>query len=185
MVSLSALVIPIVVAAVLAFLASSVIHMALGYHKADYGRLPDEDRILDAFRHTKVGAGDYTAPHATSESMKDPEFVAKMKRGPGLVITVWPGGDIQMGALLGQWFAYCLVVAFFTAYVTSRVFAPGADYLAVFRIAGTVAFMGYALAIPQASIWYRKSWGTTFRSMCDGLIYGLLTAGAFGWLWPR
>ena len=52
-------------------------------------------------------------------------------------------------------------------------------------IAGVTAFVGYALALWQMSIWYRRSWGTTLRSTIDGLIYALLTAGVFGWLWPR
>jgi hypothetical protein len=55
----------------------------------------------------------------------------------------------------------------------------------VFRIAGTVAFAGYALALAQPSIWYGRSWTATLKSMFDGLIYALLTAGTMGWLWPR
>jgi len=55
----------------------------------------------------------------------------------------------------------------------------------VFRFAGSTAFMGYSLALAQNSIWYRRNWGTTFKSMFDGLVYALLTAGTFGWLWPR
>ena len=34
-------------------------------------------------------------------------------------------------------------------------------------------------------IWYRRSLLTTIKSSVDGLIYALLTAGTFGWLWPR
>jgi len=35
------------------------------------------------------------------------------------------------------------------------------------------------------SIWYRRSWGLTAKAALDGLIYAALTAGTFGWLWPR
>jgi hypothetical protein len=186
MVPLMSLAVPMLVAAVLVFLASSVIHMALTYHRGDFAKLPNEDDVLAAFRTGKVAAGDYVAPYANSPgSMKEPAYQEKMKQGPGLVVTVWQTTNFSMGATMGQWFVYILIVSVFTGYVVSRVFAPGADYLAVFRIAGTVAFMGYALAMPQASIWYQKGWGSTLRSMCDGLIYGLVTAGAFGWLWPR
>lgn len=185
MVSLTSLVVPIVLSAVLVFIMSSIIHMALGYHRADYAALPNEDGVLDAFRSGKVVSGDYVAPYANSSaSMQEPAYQEKLKRGPGLVVTVWPGGSVNMGMLLGQWFVYALVVSFFTAYLLSRTFPAGADYLAVFRVAGTVTFMAYGLALPQASIWYRKNWGTTMRSMLDAFIYGLLTAGAFGWLWP-
>jgi hypothetical protein len=55
----------------------------------------------------------------------------------------------------------------------------------VFRLVGTAAFMGYSLALLQHSIWYKRNWGTTLKSVFDGLLYGLLTAGVFGWLWPR
>lgn len=186
MVALTSLVVPIVLAAVLVFVASSVIHMVLTYHKADFSPLPNEDEVLDVLRRQKVAPGDYVAPYCNSpETMKDPVYQEKMKRGPGLVATVWSTSSFNMGSTLGQWFVYVLVVSVFTGYVLSRVFGPGADYMAIFRIAGTVAFMGYALGAPQASIWYQKSWGTTIRSMVDGLIYGLMTAGAFGWLWPR
>ncbi len=185
MVSLMSLVVPILVAAVLVFLASSVIHMVLTYHKADFSRLPNEDAVLETFRRLNVSHGDYVAPYCDSpQSMKEPIYLENMKRGPGLVVTVWPTGSFNMGATLAQWFAYTLVVSVFTGYVLSRVFPAGADYMTVFRIAGTVAFMGYALAMPQANIWYQKGWGSTVRSMIDGLIYGLMTAGAFGWLWP-
>ena len=45
--------------------------------------------------------------------------------------------------------------------------------------------MGYAIALWQASIWMGRSWSTTLKGTFDGLIYALLTAGTFGWLWPR
>ena len=43
----------------------------------------------------------------------------------------------------------------------------------------------YALALWQNSIWYRRAWSTTIKSTFDGLVYALVTAGTFGWLWPR
>lgn len=186
MVSLMSLAVPIVLSAVLVFVASSIIHMVLTYHRTDFRGLPQEDDLLEAFRRANVAPGDYVAPYCASpKDMQEPAYVEKMKRGPGLVVTVWQTSGFNMGATLAQWFVYTLVVSFFTGYVLSRVFEPGADYLAVFRIAGTVAFMAYALGAPQANIWYQKQWGSTIKSMIDGLIYGLVTAGAFGWLWPR
>jgi hypothetical protein len=92
---------------------------------------------------------------------------------------------MAMGSVLIQWFLYTVVISFFSAYVASRALAFGADYLAVFRFAGTTAFAAYALALPQFSIWYRRSWKTTFIAMFDGLIFACLVGGTFGWLWPR
>ena len=72
----------------------------------------------------------------------------------------------------------------FAAYIASRAVQPGTDYLQVFRFVGTTAFMGYALGTLPESIWYRRSWGRTMKTVFDGLVYALLTAGVFGWLWP-
>ena len=55
----------------------------------------------------------------------------------------------------------------------------------MFRFVGVTAFLAYAAALWPMSIWYRRSWLTTFKGTVDGLVYALLTAGTFGWLWPR
>ena len=89
-----------------------------------------------------------------------------------------------MGKSLLLWFVYVVVVTIFAAYIAGRALGPGTHYLLVFRFVGASAFMGYSLALPQQSIWYRRNWGTTLLSMFDGLVYALLTAGTFGWLWP-
>jgi hypothetical protein len=57
--------------------------------------------------------------------------------------------------------------------------------LRVFRFIGAAAFMGYSFALWQMSIWYNRAWSSTIKSTIDGLIYACLTAGTFGWLWPR
>ena len=185
MVSLAALWLPILVAAILVFIASSLIHMVLGYHAADYGRLQSEDKVMDALRPFNIPPGDYLAPCPTSpSSMRDPEFIAKRKRGPVFMMTMFPSGDIAMGAQLAQWFVFCLVAGLFAGYVASRALPAGAPYMEVFQITSTVAFIGYGLALWEISIWYRRKWATTLRSNIDALIYALLTGGAFGWLWP-
>ena len=43
MVSILALWLPILVAAVIVFVASSILHMMLPYHRSDYGRVQNED----------------------------------------------------------------------------------------------------------------------------------------------
>ena len=53
-----------------------------------------------------------------------------------------------------------------------------------FRFTGTTAFVGYSAALWQMSIWYRRAWSITVKATIDGMIYALLTAGTFGWLWP-
>ena len=186
MTALGALLVPIVLSAVIVFVASSIIHMALPWHKNDYPKLPNEERVREALRPLAIPPGDYMVPRAASmQDMKSAEFTAKMNEGPVMVVTVMPNGPWAMGKNLAQWFVYSVVVGVFAAYVAGRALPPGAPYLRVFQLVGVTAFMGYALALWQLSIWYRRDWMTTIKSTVDGLIYGLLTAGTFGWLWPH
>jgi hypothetical protein len=185
MVAITSLWLPILLAAVLVFAASSVIHMWLNYHANDLRELPSEDAVMDALRGFDIPPGDYVMPHAGSAaSLKDPEFQAKLKAGPVAYMTVLPNGPMAMGSKLVQWFIYCIVVGLFAAYIAGRALGPGAEYLSVFRFTGCTAFVGYGLAMVQDSIWMNKSWSATLKSLFDALVYGLLTAGAFGWLWP-
>lgn len=186
MVSIMSLWLPILLSAVLVFVVSSIIHMALPYHHSDYRAVPSEDKVMEALRPFDLPPGDYLMPRpASMADMKTPAFQEKRARGPVAVFTIAPRGPHGMGRNLILWFVYSIVVGVLAAYVASRAVGPGAPYLAVFRFAGTTAFIAYALSLPQQSIWYWKSWATTAKSMFDGLIYGLLTAGVFGWLWPR
>ena len=186
MVPLTTLWLPILVSAVLVFVASAIVHMVLPFHKGDMKKLPSEEGILAALRGFTMPPGDYVFPCASSmKDMKDPAFVEKWKQGPVGILTVLPSGPPTMGKSLVLWFVYCGVVSLFAAYVAGRALAPGAHYLAVFRFAGVTAFVGYSLALWQQTIWYGRAFSTTAKSTVDGLVYGLLTAGVFGWLWPR
>ena len=186
MVPLASLWLPVLVGAVLVFVASSIIHMMLPYHRSDFARLPAEDDVMSSLRAFKIPPGDYFIPcPGGPESMRSPEFQEKMKRGPVAVMTMMESGVPTMGTQLVWWFVYSLVVGFFSGYVASRALPVGADYMQVFRFTGTVAFVGYSLALWQNTIWYKRSVSATAKSTFDGLIYALLTAGAFGWLWPR
>ncbi|MDP2322624.1 MAG: hypothetical protein Q8N51_01160 [Gammaproteobacteria bacterium] len=185
MVSLMSLIVPILVAAVFVFIASSIIHMATPLHKGDLKRLANEDDVMAALRPFNLAPGDYAMPLASSMAgMGTPEFQAKMEKGPVVVMTVRPSGKFTMTPNLIQWFVYSIVVSLVAGYVATAALAPGAPYLKVFQVTGCVAFTGYALGLPQASIWGGKNWGATLRGMFGGLIYGLLTGGTFGWLWP-
>jgi hypothetical protein len=186
MVPVMSLWLPILLSAVFVFVMSSIIHMVLPYHKGDYRKVPAEDEVMDALRKFNVPPGDYMVPRCESASeMKSPAFLEKMKKGPVLMMTVMPNGPVSMASNLAQWFIYCIVVGIFAAYLTGRAVGPGTSYLHVFRFAGATAFTGYALGLWQDSIWYKRAWSTTIKYTFDGLVYGLLTAGTFGWLWPR
>lgn len=186
MVPVLSLWLPILLSAVFVFVASWIIHTLLGYHRADFRKVPREDEVMDALRPFEIPPGDYGIPYGGSmKAMKDPAFIAKMKAGPVAFVTIIPNGPPTLGSYLFLWFLYCVLISAFAAYVTGHALGPGAPYRAVFRFAGCTAFAGYSLALLQDSIWYKRDWGATLRSVFDGFIYGLLTAGTFGWLWPH
>lgn len=186
MTGLAALWLPILVSAILVFVASSIIHMATPWHKGDYPKLPEQEKIMDALRPFAIPPGDYLLPRCTDRAeLRSPEFIEKMNKGPVVLMTVLPNGQMNMGKALGQWFVYVLFVGLFSAYIAGRALPPGTMYLQVFRFAGATAFLSYAVALWQASIWSGRSWSLTWKSTFDGLIYAGLTAGTFGWLWPK
>lgn len=186
MTGLTSLWLPILVSSIFVFIASSLIHMVLPWHKSDYPKLANEDKVMDALRPLNLAPGDYMVPRpASSADMKSAEFQEKLQKGPRVIMTVMPGGPMSMGQNLIQWFLFCVVVSVFAAYVTGRALAPHASYLDVFRFAGTITFIGHSLGLWPMSIWYRRSWMTTLKSTFDGLIYSCIAAGTFGWLWPR
>lgn len=185
MVTLPELWLPILLSAVAVFIASSLIHMVLQYHNSDYRRLPDEEAARRAVGGLGLPPGDYVMPHcANAKEMSSPEFCAKRNEGPVALLTVMKPGAANMGPALAQWFVFLLVVGVFTAYVARLTLPGGADYLLVHRVAGTAAFMAYGLGGVPQSIWMHKDWKATAKNLLDALIYGLLTGGIFGWLWP-
>jgi len=185
MVSIPELWLPILVSAVVVFVASAVLHMVLRYHRSDYGALPDEERILASMREAEVSPGYYAFPHTTDPAaMKDPDVIARYERGPVGLMSVIRSGPPAMGGYLTKWFVYIVVVSILVAYLTGRTTASGAEYLAVFRVAGTAAFLAYAGAAPADSIWRGIPWSVTTKNVFDGLVYGLLVGGSFAGFWP-
>ncbi len=185
MVSLSALWLPIVLSAVIVFIASSIMHVVLKYHQSDCKQIPDEANVLSTLRKAGLQRGYYMFPYCTHKDMKSPETMEKFKQGPVGILTVFPSGPPAMPKFLGLWFGYCLIIGFLVAYLAAHTVAPGANYLEVFRVVGTAAFLAYGLGQLSNGIWKGQPWGMVIKETVDGLVYGLLTAGTFGWLWPR
>lgn len=177
---------PILLSSVVVFLVSSAIHMATPWHKSDYGKVPNEDRVTAALRPFAIPPGDYMVPRpASGREVRSPEFLEKVRQGPVMIVTVLPNRLTPMGTNLALWFLYSVIVGVFAAYVAGRALPHGAAYWAVVRFAAVTAFLGYAGALWQLSIWYRRAWWTTIHATVDGFIYGLLTGCVFGWLWPH
>lgn len=183
MVTLGALWLPILVAAVLVFLVSSAVWMVLPHHKGDFAKLPDEEAARDAL--SGAAPGQYHVPHTPDrEAFDSEEIQRKFREGPVAAVTVMPDGPPSMGKQMTQWFLYCAAVSLVAAYVAGRTLEPGAEYLEVFRVTGTVAWVAYGAGYVGDAIWFGRPWGFSLKMLADGLLYGLLTAGAFGWLWP-
>lgn len=187
MVPVMSLWLPILLSAVVVFVASSIIHMVLPYHRSDYKKLPDEEGVLASLRKLAVTPGDYMLPKPDSaKAMKDPAFLKRWSEGPvGMLTVMKTGATPSMGKPLAFWFLYCVVVGIFAAYISGRALQSGAPYLSVFRFVSATAFAGFALGLWQNTIWYGRAWTTTFKTNIDGLIYSLLMGGVFGWLWPK
>src|ERR1700758_5654078 len=183
MVPLSALWSPIVLSAVIVFVASSIMHMALTYHRSNYKRLPDEDKILDTLRAAGLQRGFYMFPFCTMKEMKSPAAMEKYKRGPVGSLTVLPLGPPAMPKYLGLWFGYCLLVGFFVAYLTGHTVPVGAHYPAVFRGAGTAAFLAYGLGVLPNAVWKGQTGSMTIKGGSDGGAAGWVAAGTVAWRW--
>lgn len=185
MVYLTSLWLAILLAAAAVFIASAILHMVLRYHRSDYKAMPGEEAVLAAMRDNGVGPGYYSLPHCTDmKELQEPEVQEKFEKGPVALVTVLPSGVPSMGKSLALWFVFCLVISVIVAYLTGRTLGPGTEYLAVFRVAGTSAFLGYAGAEVTQSIWRGLPWSITLKNLFDGLVYALVTAGVFGSLWP-
>lgn len=185
MVAITTLWLPIVLAALAVFFVSAAMHTLLGYHWNDFRAVPNQNAALEYLRGLNMPAGGYALPKPDNmQQMRTPEFKALLERGSMILMTVSPG-RMSIGKNLLQWFVYLVAVGFCCAYIAGRELHPGTDYLSVFRLVGFTAFMGYSLALPQESIWYRRSWRLTVVTMLEGLVYAGLTGGMFGWLWPR
>jgi hypothetical protein len=185
-VTLSSLWLPILLAAALVWIASALFWTASPHHKNEFAPLPDEDRVLAALRDAGAMPGHYFFPHAGSpDRMKDPEFQKKLEAGPVCVLTVTTADAVRnMAKPMALSFLFNLVVTFFVAYVASRTVPAGSDYLAVFRVVGTVTFAAYGFGILYDTIWFGRGWGRAWKHLFDALVFGCLTAGVFGWRWP-
>ena len=175
----------VVASAVAVFVGSSILHMVLKYHQADYKKLDNEDPLRDALRKSAGGPGLYFTPYcADHKQMREPAMQEKFRQGPVAMITVAPHGEMSMGRNLGLWFGFAVLVSFVSGYVARVTLHPAADGMTVMRVTATVAFAAYGLGNVSDSIWKAQPWSNTIRSLVDALIYALITGFVFKLLWP-
>jgi len=184
-ISLLQLWMPILLGTALAWVASGLIHMAIKYHNSDYQNLSNEDEVMAAIRNGSPKLGIHALPYCIDMAeMNNADMKQKFETGPVALLTVMPSGLPKMGKLMGQQISFFLFGSILIAYAATLVLSPGAEYMVVFRFVSTVGFLAFGWANIPLSIWYGHPWPTTAKYLLDGLIYGLVIAGSFAWLWP-
>lgn len=188
-VPLGALWLPILLSAVFLFIASSLIWTAFKWHDGDWRQLGPSNELQEVLRKVGIAPGQYMFPegdrHATDKAAAKKAWEDRYAKGPVGVVYAGTPGKMSMGKMMGQMVVYFLVVSFFVAYVAAHGLPHGAPYLKVFQLVGATAFIAYSAGQFVDSIWFYRSWRTTWLNVVDALIYCGLTAGTFGWLWPR
>ncbi len=186
MFSLASLWLPILLSAVFVFIASSLIHMVFKYHNSEYHKLANEDEVREAIRKDNPAPGQYVLPYCSDmKDMGSEEMKKKYVDGPLGFILLRPNGVPGMGSSLISWFLFTTVVALFAGYIGYVTLPMKTHYLTVFRVVGSAAFMAYGLGAIPGAIWMGRPWSAVIKELVDAVIYALLTAGTFGWLWPR
>jgi hypothetical protein len=182
-VALASLWLPILLSGVAVFIISSLIWAVIQYHNSDWQKLPDEESTRNALRGAPVGQ--YALPHAADNKAKQDEaWQAKYKEGPAAMIFVLSHGSLAMGKQMIHWFIYCIVISAFVAYVAGISLGPGTDYMTVFRVTSTTALLAHGGGAGINMIWFGHTGSKVAKDVLDAFIYGLITAGIFGWLWP-
>ena len=185
MIPIAALWLPIVLSGVVVFVVSAMVWMVMPHHKKDFARVEDEGTFLDAIRSCGAGPGMYVFPWADGAEENSAEYRERVRQGPVGILRVRDGESVlDMRTAMAKSLVLYLVVGAFVAFVASASLGAGAGFLAVFRITGLAAFMAHGFIGFQESIWFGLPGSVAFKHALDGLVYALLTASVFGWLWP-
>lgn len=186
MVTMMQLWLPILLAAIAVFVISSILHMVLRFWHADDMRgFNNEADIAAAIRNGNPSPGMYGIPFCTMSDMKNPEILEKFARGPVGMVVLRRSGKLNMGANLLQWFLFCLLVAYFCAYLGIATLLAGTPASQVFRVLGTAGIMAFAIGVIPTGIWNGHPWKVVVKAVIDGIIYGLVIGAIFAWLWPK
>jgi len=179
---------PIIVSGGICFVWSALAWTMLPHHKSEWRRLSTEPDLIAALRKDPPAPGLYSFPFARGADMNRADTRTALENGPVGFITIGRNGVPSMGKMMGQSVLFYLLASTLAAYVAWHA-APGSKlgipYLSTFRIVGTVATMGYVLGSIPASIWFARPWKSWGYQLFDGAVMGMLTAGVFGWLWPK
>lgn len=184
-ISLLQLWMPILLGTVLAWIASAVIHVAIKFHNSDYQQLDNEDEVMSAVRNASPQLGVHTFPFCIDmNEMKKESVQEKFAKGPVGMLTIFPDGMPPMGKLMAQQISFFLLGCLLIAYCATLALEPGAEYMTVFRFVAVVGFLTFGWGVIPFSIWFGHLWSMTAKYLVDALVYGVVVAGSFAWLWP-
>ena len=176
---------PILLSAVFVFVASSVINMALKFwHVADMKGFANEEEVAAAIRKGKPAQGVYTIPFCDPKTFKEPAVQEKFRLGPIAKINLSANGMPNLGKLLGAWFVFCLLVSIGCAGLAAQALPPHPGTHLILHTVGIAALLGYSFGEVTNSIWRAQPWIVSIKYMIDGLVYAIITAATFAWLWP-
>lgn len=176
---------PILLSAVFVFVASAVINMALKFwHAPDMKGFANEEEVAAAIRKGNARPGLYMIPFCDPATYNDPAVQAKFNQGPVGKIHLTANGVKSLGAHLGAWFAFCLLVSIACAGLAAHALPPNPGKHAIWHTVGLAALLGYSFGEVTNSIWRAQPWIVSVKYMIDGLVYAIVTAATFAWLWP-
>jgi hypothetical protein len=185
-VTLGALWLPIIVAAVAVWFWAFLSWAILPVHKKDFGAVPDEEGFLAAIKQFNIPPGNYGFPYcADNKQRNDPAFTEKWKTGPAGLINIWvPNPNMGMNMLLS--FVVYLIVSFFIAYIGwATSMQRGLPFAKVFQVAGVAGILAYTFSFLPQMIWFQASKNAKVSGIIDGIVSGLLTGLVFAMLWPK
>jgi len=78
-----------------------------------------------------------------------------------------------------------LVISAIVGYLAGIGLMPGAEYMDVFRVVGTAAFLAYCMGSLANDFFMGKPTRFIITCLIDGVVFAMVTAGVFAWLWPE
>jgi hypothetical protein len=176
---------PILVTAILVFLASSLIHMVFKWHNSEYRKLANEDEVMAAVRAGAPTPGQYVMPHcADMKLMRDEAMQRKFRDGPVGLLTLRRNGAPHVGGSLLRWFVFVLAVAAIAGVVAAQAVGLPGNNRAGGHLVGMISLLTYAGGSVQNGIWMGRPWTAVAKDLLDSLIYATISALTFMWLWP-
>ncbi|HMB58174.1 MAG TPA: hypothetical protein VKM35_13325 [Arenimonas sp.] len=176
---------PILVTAGFIFIASSLIHMVFQWHKSEYQALSNEDAVIAAIRAGTAKPGQYVFPHCPDmKAMQGEEIQKKFREGPIGFLTLRQPGPPTIGGALIKWFLYTVLIAAIGGAVALQTYGLHSHSHHAGHLVGVLSLLAYAGGSVQHGIWKGVPWAAVAKDILDGLIYAIISALTFWWLWP-